>query len=293
MDIMNIMQRLAEKHQWNWANEYGEPGYSGGPVVFANWNDLDLDKYPHIMAAIKDAGIELEWDDEWVVDGDSGKCYRTEANSYMWMPSIGYADGYILTPEHDVEEWIEVAKIGSNTQQMLNRYQVREKLLHEAGFERYGDTESETGWHPGQDDQPEDVIAAIKEEHGDDTDIIVYRTEASQFYSKWVCLYRVQHLAHTISSNGYSTDQQVVDALDYLRINHPAEYSDVRRRFPENIILPDDSAWFDTDEMGVDIEWSSWLADAIEDTGLVTWDDGEPYATNQSVVAIRDAEQQS
>ena len=290
---MRIMQQLAEKHQWDWANEYGEPGYSGGPVVFANWNEFDVSKYPHIGAAIKDAGIELEWSDEWYVDGDSGKCYRTQADSYMWMSSIGYTDGDILTPEHDVDEWIEAAKIGSDTQQMLNRYQVREEKLVEAGFERYGDTESETGLHQGMDDKPEDVIAAIRKEHGDDTDIIVYQTEASQFYGKWVCLYRVQYLAHTISSNGYSHDQQVVDALDYLRINHPVEYSDVRRRFPENIIFPDKSAWFDTDEMGVDSEWSSWLCDAIENTGLVTWDDGEPYATNKAVMAIRDAGQQS
>ena len=34
---------------------------------------------------------------------------------------------------------------------------------------------------------------------------------------------------------------------------------------------------YDTDAMGVDAEWPSWLVDALEATGLVIWEDGEPY----------------
>jgi hypothetical protein len=81
----------------------------------------------------------------------------------------------------------------------------------------------------------------------------------------------------TISSNHFSHDQQVVDALDWLRINQIETYCEIRKRFPENIILPDKSGWFDTDAMGVDAEWSSWLADAIEDASEIMWISGEPY----------------
>lgn len=81
---------------------------------------------------------------------------------------------------------------------------------------------------------------------------------------------------HTISSNHLSQDQQVSDALDWMRVTHPTAYAAVRRHFPET--LQWSGSWIDTDAMGVDCEWSSWLCDAIEETGLVLWIDGEPFA---------------
>ena len=82
---------------------------------------------------------------------------------------------------------------------------------------------------------------------------------------------------YTISSNHFSTDQQMVDALDYLRINHVDVYTSIRRQFPENIIFPDKSAWIDHEAMGVDPDWSSWVIDAIEQESVVFWEEGEPW----------------
>lgn len=83
-------------------------------------------------------------------------------------------------------------------------------------------------------------------------------------------------MAHTLSSNGFSHDMQVVDVLDYLRIEHADEYTAIRKFFPETIIM--DGASMATEAMHVDIEWSSWLTDRIEEGGLVTWWEGEPWA---------------
>lgn len=82
--------------------------------------------------------------------------------------------------------------------------------------------------------------------------------------------------AHTISSNGFSVDTQAVDALDYLRTNEPDAYSAIVRHFHEPVIWS--GSRFDTEAMGVDPDYSSWLIEAIEDTGHVSWIDGEPYA---------------
>ncbi len=81
---------------------------------------------------------------------------------------------------------------------------------------------------------------------------------------------------YTISSNHRSHDQQVSDALDWLRLTHPIAYSSVRKHFPETLRWS--GPWMDTDAMDVDCEWSSWLCDAIKETGLVRWIDGEPWA---------------
>lgn len=81
-----------------------------------------------------------------------------------------------------------------------------------------------------------------------------------------------------ISSNHFSVDQQVQDALDYLQTVAPKAYDDVVSDFPEVGNISYSGSWFDTDAMGVDVEWSMWLIDRIEATDLVIWEEGEPWA---------------
>jgi hypothetical protein len=68
------------------------------------------------------------------------------------------------------------------------------------------------------------------------------------------------------------------DVLAWLRLNHPEQYSAIRREFPESLVF--DGASLDHEQMGVDVEWCSWLVDAIEQTDLVVWLDGEPFTTD-------------
>lgn len=82
----------------------------------------------------------------------------------------------------------------------------------------------------------------------------------------------------TLSSNQLSTDLQADDVLGWLRINHPDAARIVDAQFPEPRKWS--GSWLDTEEMGVDVEYGSWLIDAIEATGLVTWRDGEPWAAD-------------
>jgi len=81
-----------------------------------------------------------------------------------------------------------------------------------------------------------------------------------------------------ISSNHYSVDQQVQDALDYLQTTAPNAYDDVVSDFPEVGKISYSGSWFDTEAMGVDVEWSMWLIERIEATDLVIWEEGEPWA---------------
>jgi hypothetical protein len=85
-----------------------------------------------------------------------------------------------------------------------------------------------------------------------------------------------------ISSNHYSHDQQVQDALDYLQTNHLPQYEALVADFPEVTNIRYVGSWFDVEGMQVDPEWSSWVADAIETTGLVIWEEGEPWAVDWS-----------
>lgn len=50
------------------------------------------------------------------------------------------------------------------------------------------------------------------------------------------------------------------------------------RSFPEMAYPKWEGSWLNTEAMGVDVEYGSWLVDAIEATGVVMWEEGEPWA---------------
>lgn len=81
----------------------------------------------------------------------------------------------------------------------------------------------------------------------------------------------------SISSGHYSHDIQVADAVSWLEREYPEKYASVLEAFPELSDATWDGSWFDTTAMGVDPEWSSWLADALEETGVIVWQEGEPF----------------
>ena len=88
----------------------------------------------------------------------------------------------------------------------------------------------------------------------------------------------------TISSNHFSVDQQALDALSWLAANCPDKLKSILKEFPEKPIMA--GSHFNTEAMGVDPEWGSWLLEAIENTGYITWEDSEPWAAARYLVNI-------
>lgn len=68
--------------------------------------------------------------------------------------------------------------------------------------------------------------------------------------------------------------------MDWLESNHLDAYGYILKEFPEWPYRVFEGSWLNTEAMGVDPEYSSWLIDAIEDTGYVLWEEGEPWAMN-------------
>lgn len=286
MDIMKIMRQVAEKHEFDWCSEYGEPGYGNmgtEVIILGDWNKVDIDKYPHISAACREAGIEMEWYDEWYVDHDNDKCWRTQPDSYFWQSSLYYGDGYVLTPDDDASEWIE--EMMNDPQRALTARQVSVEELVEAGFQQWpdDDTKYENGFHQGMDDDPVKIFDRIHESFSDISDnaldIVFYISESSQFYITFKAFVRVNWKSIPISSNGFSHDMQVDDVLTWMRGEVPEHvYNRLLASYPEIDRRVLDGAYFDCEAMNCDVEWSSWIADAIEETGYVFWEEGEPWA---------------
>jgi hypothetical protein len=84
----------------------------------------------------------------------------------------------------------------------------------------------------------------------------------------------------SLSSGHFSVDQQVSDAIQYMSGHYAHEYGQLIVEFPELLNVrweSNTSAWWDTQAMGVDVEYDSWVIDWIESHTDIRWIDGEPY----------------
>lgn len=193
------------------AAEYGEPGYSfstfadtplfvmgnywcrcdKGPRRADGTADLhDLAyHHPRVWAQMGSQGVEFHWYDEWYVDHNTGKAWRTAPDSYGWQPSIVFGDGDYITPDDDPETWIEWAT-DEPTSRCIPR--VVGIKLADHGFQSWGDR-FENGWHPGQNADPAEIVKEMREELGADIDIAFSLDTVGQFdigfsaWYRWMC----------------------------------------------------------------------------------------------------------
>ncbi len=162
----------------NWSSEYAEQGYTAGPrgILLANWNYFTRD----VIDILERAGFDTQWSDEWSTCEECGKLVRTSGDSYYWQPS------YVIMNECcivclacvDWEEYLESIEDNPNA-----------AVVQACDPEKYGYVlvsqphEYETGWHPGQNDNPAKVLAKLQ---GTGHKRVVFRIpETSQFYIKW------------------------------------------------------------------------------------------------------------
>jgi len=150
------------------ANEYGEPGYiTDKPcILFANWNKI---KSKTTMKAIE-AVAEIEWSDEWAIDHSDGcKAYRTSPDCHGWEASFFYHDGeivpYDILPEDGEALADSLRDYGFiHDQQATAELKAVPSRISEARLESFAslvNRECETGFHPGQNDRPEKILASL------------------------------------------------------------------------------------------------------------------------------------
>lgn len=198
-----ILSRLRDRYPdnfYDYANEYGEPGYGSSlnpetAVVLGNYwcndpgcrhatglHDISA-HHPRLFQYLEDAGIQFEWHDEWAVvrDSDSvSRAYRIRPDSYSWQASVLYSEsvGDYLTPYNDIEDWIH--EVVNNPNRAIPSVVWSEADLINAGFTRY-ECGYESGWHPGQTDDPHEITRAIRDEYGPETDIVFLIEGTGQF----------------------------------------------------------------------------------------------------------------
>jgi hypothetical protein len=176
-----------------WFGEYADGSDAPKGIVAADWNDADYYDpetktrvtYPERLQSrlgrvFEKLGVEIEWSDMISSCGGCGKCIRTEPDSYGWRPDFIVTDGDILCSEcaeDDAETLLEEAEGGTWNNETIDPAQHGYVALPE---------EYETGWHPGQTDDPRKVLRAL-EAKGITRALVVIK-DVGQFDSKWIIM---------------------------------------------------------------------------------------------------------
>lgn len=213
--IRAVIEPIIEAHGGDYCDDYGEPGYSfpyGAETpmfVAANWwcrcgknphagkpKGWDGNKvtqpgdlhdfgahHPRIFAQMEAQGVEMHWNDEWWIDHETGKAYRTQADSYSWQSSIQWNEDICdyMTPDHDFDVWIEWA-VNNTSRCLMARYR---SDLEAAGFTQWEPNDPHryhSGWYEGMTDDPVKVRAEIDRWSDNQEDVVFLLDETSQFY---------------------------------------------------------------------------------------------------------------
>jgi hypothetical protein len=187
-DYLQQLERDAQSEidNLNYASEYAEPGYTqpAKGIVFANWN-----KFPRELTDILErAGYAVEWSDEWAICDGCQKAVRTSPDSYSYTPSYAFVSGEILCVEciaADPEDYL--AEMSGDATRCLTVDLHSQIDLATYGYEKHNPESFESGFHPGQNDNPHMIAKALEAEGI--TDYLFVQDEQSQFYirfSVWV-----------------------------------------------------------------------------------------------------------
>jgi len=152
------------------AHGYNEPGYGdpdSGVVVFGDWNpscgfdkpqaEQDRDLMVRLARVLEALGADTQWSDEWTTCGQCHRAIRTSPDSYSWVPSFRLTDGEVECAEcllSDPADYVESYLL--NDVDSADTFGVDLSAL---GFTQA--EAGENGWHPGQNDTPEQMVEAL------------------------------------------------------------------------------------------------------------------------------------
>lgn len=181
---------------------YADPRYGAmdATIVLGNWNpkrfpregDAPLSKVenlgPRLARALDRVGAECEWLDEWAQCSECYRAIRTEPDSYSWVPKYAWLGDDIVCESCLLEDpagSIDAGDYVDNPDKCITWCEP--STLSAAGWSQWapGDPKQcESGWHPGQDDRPADVLAAIKREDPS-AEVVFLLDETGQFDIRW------------------------------------------------------------------------------------------------------------
>lgn len=187
---------------------YAEPGYGSNDdvIVLGDWNPRHIpgatgDRWTstdpavtlpvRLARSLERSGARIEWSDEWYQCGNCYRAVRCEADSYSWRPYYAMADGEITCADclRDMGD-DALTDVINNPQACVTWCDAAHVVS--LGFVKWepGDEHTyESGWHPGQTDNPQEIYDAIvaryEEQEKPAPDVVFFLDESSQFYVRF------------------------------------------------------------------------------------------------------------
>ncbi len=155
---------------------YAEPGYDdpkSGVIAFGNWNDIgrwneaerrfvSIDDTPcRVARLLEKLGVELEWEDEWVLCERCDKAVRCEPDSYGWKRSYWHDDNGSVACAGCINE--DPAEYLESLEGDTSRCVTLDMDLGDHGYVLLQDG-FEHGFYGGQDADPELIGKALREQ---------------------------------------------------------------------------------------------------------------------------------
>lgn len=166
----SVQDLLDDGTIYDYSHAYAEPGYDDPPegrsIFLANWNDPTAARAARVL---EHCGHEIQWYDEWHSCQDCGRLVRVQPDSYSWTPSYALVNECeiichdCLTLDTVADEYVD-----SDTHALTpSLWNALADEVTSAGFTRVPDDDTyyESGWHPGQTDNPHEIGAAYRAAH--------------------------------------------------------------------------------------------------------------------------------
>lgn len=198
-------QRTKQRRNFSFAPDYAEPGYNTPEkgIIFGNWNPVcgfdkpkeyqKRDPISKLARVLEYAGCELVWEDEWTTCGDCGKAVRTQPDCYSWTPYYKIVNECelvcldCLDPENYLESIEDDATKACPPEWNPEQYGY---VKHNGDFE--------TGFHPGQNDNPGTILKAM---HAAGMRRVVFRIRGKgQFDITWQAYFKPEDIGQTVEN---------------------------------------------------------------------------------------------
>ncbi len=186
-----------------------ERGYGDADTVWVlgNYNDKTTyadgvrtvtdDTPSRLFDALERIGVSAEWLDEWYRCDGCQKIVRNQPDCYGWQPSYATLGDNIYCVDCATGDYLDetIAEYVHASGKCIPAALVSASELETLGFQRFNVPPAESGWHPGQTDTPDAIVAQFEAEHGTDAEWLFYLDETSQFYIRFTLFYRLSTVA--------------------------------------------------------------------------------------------------
>lgn len=161
---------------------YGEPGYSDPDrfIIFANWNHVKRSTYEWLESH----GYALEWGDEWTISYETSKAYRISPDSHGWRPSFVILDNGETLGRDEIEAGDCVDEYIDHLLNDARKADTFDIDWTKHGFVKLNEDAFESGFHPGQNDKPSDILKAAQR-NDPDSDYLFSVDSVGQFDARF------------------------------------------------------------------------------------------------------------